>query len=311
MDYILGVDGGATKTTARISDHTGKTITEIESGSSNYKGAGIENSKININLAVIGAIKEIPSSDKIIFKSACFGMAGNDSLEDKKIYRKIIFNDKIKNYLISSNTIICNDTKIGLAAGSSSKNGIMIICGTGSNCFGINEYGQEAIANGWDYILGDEGSGYAIGQKALKALMKAYDGRGGKTLLSKTIFEDLNINSIAELVSWTYSKSVLKDDISAIAKTVCRTAEMGDNISVKILEEEVEEAFISIVTVANKLKLAEQYFDLVFVGNVFKCKKYFKDILIKKLDDRFPGINFKPLTEKPVEGAIKLAIGKL
>jgi len=238
-------------------------------------------------------------------------MAGNDSLEDKKIYRKIIFNDKIKNYLISSNTIICNDTKIGLAAGSSSKNGIMIICGTGSNCFGINEYGQEAIANGWDYILGDEGSGYAIGQKALKALMKAYDGRGGKTLLSKTIFEDLNINSIAELVSWTYSKSVLKDDISAIAKTVCRTAEMGDNISVKILEEEVEEAFISIVTVANKLKLAEQYFDLVFVGNVFKCKKYFKDILIKKLDDRFPGINFKPLTEKPVEGAIKLAIGKL
>jgi len=154
MDYILGVDGGATKTTARISDHTGKTIAESEFGSSNYKGAGIENSKININSAVMGAIKKILSSDKIIFKSACFGMAGNDSLEDNRIYRKIIFNDKIKNYLISSNTIICNDTKIGLAAGSSSKNGIMIICGTGSNCFGINEYGQEAIANGWDYILG-------------------------------------------------------------------------------------------------------------------------------------------------------------
>jgi N-acetylglucosamine kinase-like BadF-type ATPase len=311
MDYILGVDGGGTKTTARISDHAGKTITESGSGSGNYKGVGVKNSKININNAVMGAIGKILSSNKIIFRSACFGMAGNDSLEDRRIYRKIIFNDKIKNYLISSNTIICNDTKIGLAAGSSSKNGIMIICGTGSNCFGINEGGKEAKANGWDYILGDEGSGYAIGSKALKALMKAYDGRGGKTLLSKTILEDLCIGSITDLVNWAYSKPVLKDEISAIAKTVCRTAEMGDSISIKILEEEVEEAFISTVTVANKLKLAEQYFDLVFVGNVFKCEKYFKNILIKKLYDRFPGINIKPLTEKPVEGAIKLAIEKL
>ncbi|GAG73209.1 unnamed protein product, partial [marine sediment metagenome] len=29
----------------------------------------------------------------------------------------------------------------------------MIICGTGSNCYGINEKGEEAKASGWDYIL--------------------------------------------------------------------------------------------------------------------------------------------------------------
>lgn len=38
----------------------------------------------------------------------------------------------------------------------------MIICGTGSNCVGINEEGKEAQANGWDYILGDEGSGIKL-----------------------------------------------------------------------------------------------------------------------------------------------------
>ena len=126
----------------------------------------------------------------------CFGLAGNESEEDTKIYKEIIFNDVIERYLDRNKIIICNDTRIGLAAESDSKNGIIIICGTGSNCFGINEEGKEAKVNGWYYILGDEGSGYEVGLKALKALMKAYDGRGKSTLLSETILEDLNIKNI-------------------------------------------------------------------------------------------------------------------
>ncbi|MBA7602935.1 hypothetical protein ES703_10031 [subsurface metagenome] len=112
----------------------------------------------------------------------------------------LIFDSKIKGYLDPASTIMCNDTRIGLAAGSDSKNGVMIICGTGSNCFGVNEEGKEAKVNGWDYILGDEGSGYEVGIKALRALMKAYDGRGESTLLSKTILEDLNIKNVSELM---------------------------------------------------------------------------------------------------------------
>jgi len=311
LDFVLGVDGGGTKTTVRISDSTGRLMIENESGPSNYKSVGTENAKININSAILGAIRNIASSDEIIFKSACFGLAGNDSYEDIDIYHKIMFNSKIKNYLNPSKTIICNDTRIGLAAGSSSRNGIMIICGTGSNCFGINEKGEEAKANGWDYILGDEGSGYEIGIKALRALMRSYDGRGSGTLLLKTILEDLSIGSVLELIKWTYSSTFSKDEIAAIARTVCRTAEMGDKVSIEILEGEAKEAFISIVTVANKLDLADKDFDLVFVGNVFKCEKYFKAVLMKKLKGKFPKINFKPLTKKPVEGAIKLALENL
>jgi len=56
---------------------------------------------------------------------------------------------------------------------------------------------------------------------------------------------------------------------------------------------------------------ADKKFGLVFVGNVFKCEKYFKAVLMKKLKYKFPKINFKPLTKKPVEGAIKLALENL
>lgn len=311
MDYILGVDGGGTKTIVQVADLSGEVIAESESGSSNYKSVGIKIAKENINKAISKAIDMLDNLKKFTFKSACFGLSGNDSCEDRNIYHKIIFESKIKNYLSSAKTVICNDTRIGLAAGSNSKNGIMIICGTGSNCFGINEEGKEAKVGGWDYILGDEGSGYAIGIGALRALMKAYDGRGESTLLSKTILEDLNIKNISELIKWAYSNSFSKDKIAAIAKTVCRTAKIGDRISIKILEEEAMEAVNSVTVVANKLNLADKKFDIVFVGNVFKCEKYFKSVLVKKLKSKFTKINFMPLTRKPVEGAIKLALRNL
>lgn len=81
---------------------------------------------------------------------------------------------------------------------------------------------------------------------------------------------------------------------------------MRDKISIKILKGEVMEAVNSVTVVANELKLAGKKFDLVFVGNVFKCEKYFKSILMVKLKSKFTKINFVPLTRKPVEGAIKL-----
>ena len=311
MDYILGVDGGGTRTIVQVADLSGEVVAESESGSSNYKSVGIKIAKENINKAVFKVIDLLNNSKEFTFKNACFGLSGNDSCEDRDIYHKIIFDSKIKDYLNPASTIICNDTRIGLAAGSNSKNGIMIICGTGSNCYGINEEGKEAKVNGWDYILGDEGSGYAVGIKALRALMKAYDGRGESTLLFKTILEDLHIKNVSELIRWAYIDSFSKDKIAAIAKTVCRTAEMGDRISIKILEEEATEAVNSVTVVANKLNMADKKFDLVFVGNLFKCEKYFKSVLMKKLKSKFTQINFMPLTEKPVEGAIKLALRNL
>jgi N-acetylglucosamine kinase-like BadF-type ATPase len=305
------VDGGGTRTIVQVADLSGEVVAESESGSSNYKSVGIKIAKENINKAVFKVIDLLNNSKEFTFKNACFGLSGNDSCEDRDIYHKIIFDSKIKDYLNPASTIICNDTRIGLAAGSNSKNGIMIICGTGSNCYGINEEGKEAKVNGWDYILGDEGSGYAVGIKALRALMKAYDGRGESTLLFKTILEDLNIKNVSELIRWAYNDSFSKDKIAAIAKTVCRTAEMGDRISIKILEEEATEAVNSVTVVANKLNMADKKFDLVFVGNLFKCEKYFKSVLMKKLKSKFTQINFMPLTEKPVEGAIKLALRNL
>jgi N-acetylglucosamine kinase-like BadF-type ATPase len=311
MEYILGVDGGGSKTTVQIADVKGKVVAQAVSGASNYKSVGMSKAIENLNTAVFNAVKSLKVSEDVSFISSCFGFAGNDTEEDYKTYREIVFNKELGSYLNPKGTIICNDTRIGIEIESENKNKIIVIAGTGSNCLGISEDGEQVRASGWDYILADEGSGYAVGLKALKAVMRAYDERGEKTLLSKTILEELNLKKILNLTKWAYDGPFSKYKIGVLAKTVCKTAEMGDKVSIDILAEEAEEAAISVITVAHKLNFEKKDFDLIFVGGLFKCEKYFKNILEHRLKEKFPHINFKLLIGDPVEGAIKLAMERL
>ena len=79
---------------------------------------------------------------------------------------------------------IVNDAEILLAAGSPTGPKLAMVCGTGSIVYGRTTTGELIRAGGWGYLFGDEGSGYAIGVAALRAVMQAYDGRGPSTLLT-------------------------------------------------------------------------------------------------------------------------------
>ena len=312
LDYILGVDGGGTKTMIAVAGLDGEIIIERSIGSINFKSIGVEGALKNFIFGINSVIKELESNDsKPYFKSACFGLAGLNTSYDKVVFVKIILNDTITPYLNLQRAVLCNDTVIGLAAGSMNKNRVIVIGGTGANCYGINEEGNEAKANGWDYILGDEGSGISMGFKTLRAVMQAYDGRGEDTLLTEKVFEFLNINSVDELNRWTYDEVFSKDRFASLSLPLCITAEMGDKVAIKILKEEAEEVIKNISAVVKRLHLEEKEFDLVFVGNNFKCIKYFHKIIVKKLKDSFPKINLIPLTGKPVIGAIRLALESL
>ena len=59
--------------------------------------------------------------------------------------------------------------------------------GQGPIVYGINADGKEARASGWGYLLGDEGSGYDIAIKGLRAVARAADGRGRPTELTHRI----------------------------------------------------------------------------------------------------------------------------
>jgi len=99
MEYILGVDGGGTKTTAVIAGTDGEVIAESISGASSFPSVGVRKAIENLNRAISGAIENTGTGSNMIFESSCFGFAGFNIPDDIKVYREIVGNDKLKKHL--------------------------------------------------------------------------------------------------------------------------------------------------------------------------------------------------------------------
>src|SRR4030065_2769391 len=121
MEYILGIDGGGSKTTVLIADLYGNIISRAVSGASSYKSIGKNKLVKNLNNGIFEAISNLGSPEEVYFKSSCFVFADNDTEKDFRINKEIVFNDVLVSYLDPGIIIICNDSTIGIVSGCNNK----------------------------------------------------------------------------------------------------------------------------------------------------------------------------------------------
>ncbi|MEZ4768903.1 MAG: BadF/BadG/BcrA/BcrD ATPase family protein [Caldilineales bacterium] len=110
-------------------------------------------------------------------------------------------------------------------------------------------------ADGWGHLLGDEGSGYAIGLAALRAVMRAYDGRGAATALSEAILVHWTLATVPDLVPRVYRELQGKHEIAALAYVVEAVAAEGDAAAQHILTIAGRELALAAQAVARRLDL--------------------------------------------------------
>jgi N-acetylglucosamine kinase-like BadF-type ATPase len=152
--------------------------------------------------------------------------------------------------------MIANDAELVLAAGTPAGWGLALICGTGSIVYGRSPDGRLTRADGWGHLLGDEGSGYAIGLAGLRAVMRAYDGRGSASALTEAILDRWALAAPPDLVSRVYRELQGKQQIAALASTVEDVAVEGDPIAQQILAAAGLELALAAHAVAERLELA-------------------------------------------------------
>ncbi|MDH5412195.1 MAG: N-acetylglucosamine kinase, partial [Alphaproteobacteria bacterium] len=195
---ILGVDGGGSKTAARIavvdSDGELRVLGEGHGGPSNARAVGQAHAEINLNVAVDAAHNMAGTAGEEI-EYAVLGLAGS-SLPD---IRSFIENWAERRAL--ANTVdIVHDADPVLAVGAPGGNGIALIVGTGSAAIGCSSDGRRLVTGGWGHWFGDVGSGYDLGRRALAAVADAVDGVGPKTLLVERILQRLNTDNPREML---------------------------------------------------------------------------------------------------------------
>lgn len=252
MAYLIGVDGGGSKTIALIAGRDGTILGRGSGGSSNYRAVGIERTCDSLEQALRGAFADAGlEPDGSLVEMACFGLAGVDRPGDSAPLLAWA-----EEAWPGMRVEIVNDARLGLAAGTPQGWGLGVICGTGSIVYGRDPQGQMARAGGWGYLLGDEGSGYDIGLTALRSVARAADGRGPQTMLSELILAQWSLRATQELVEYVYRPQVTKTDIAGLTNLVEAAARQGDAVARRILEKAGHELATAAAVVVERLKLA-------------------------------------------------------
>ncbi len=305
--YVVGVDGGGADTEVVLADQEGNILTYIKTGPSNPNKIGVEAAVFNIGEAVEKIIKHKPQNEIAFIYIALSGGLERDKAKRKKIKKHLLKKYPGLNFL-KKRIKVAGDQLAAFRSGTEQKTGILVIAGAGSIVMGWHNK-KEIIIGGWDYILGDQGSGFWIGRKALQAVCKELDGRGPKTKLTELFLKQLGVKNGDGLMEKIYQKDSI-ETVAWLAPLVDKAASEKDQIAKEILSEAGNELALSVKTAVKKLSLPRKKFPVVIVGGIFHSKIIYNFLKkeIKKIDPMAEIIRPK---NSPVVGAVRLALEKV
>ena len=253
--YVIGIDGGGTKSTALLVGMDGAVLAECTGGPTQIQIVGIKQASV----ALFDLIKECchkTGSKPDSLESVTMGVAGAGRMSDRANLANAILSLGLKKKFPIKNLRVETDAQIALEASFAGGPGICVIAGTGSIALYRTEDGKVLRTGGWGRIFSDEGSGYIIARDALNAIMRQYDKRGEKTDLTKKALAHFNVPSPDELIVKVYQEQA---DIATFVPRVFEAASEFDRVAHSILvknaSELVELVRILIMQSRPKIKL--------------------------------------------------------
>ena len=300
--YIIGIDGGGTKTVGILTTGTGQHLAQVQSGPANYHVVGETQTQAVLKNVIEGLCAKagVPRTSPVRF---CLGMAGLGRAADQKIIGQIC--DELG---IRENRILTHDAHIALIGGTGKQEGVIVISGTGAIVYGINADGKDARASGWGYLLGDEGSGYDIAIQGLRAVVRAVDGRDDPTELTNRFLTKIGLNEPNALIHWVHTAT--RDTIAQLAEVVFDTAMTTDSIAERIVEDAADELVRAAGSVIEQLQFDGQ-FDVVLSGGNLIYQPMFASTLRHRLAEIQPEASVILPKHEPAYGAVLLAQVKL
>lgn len=313
--YVIGVDGGGSKTVAVLANLEGKILARAQTGSASPRNVGLSEAMANVAKAIEKVLKRNKKVSSVFLGLPCL----EEEFKNKKgkIKKELLKHKEISS-IFKGKVIIGSDQLVGFRSGTDKKEGMVLIAGSGSVLHGWSGK-KEIKISGWGYLT-EKGSAFWIGQKGLIALWEELDGLGPKTLITKLIFKKLKIKNKEELIEKVYSKNLIKNILS-FSVLVDEAAEKKDKVAKNILIEAAKELALFVKIAIKKLNLPRskknlledkpnEKIPLVLIGGMFKSKIILREF--KKEVKKFaPKIEFILPKKEPVIGAVKLAIEKL
>lgn len=294
--YVLGVDGGATKTLAAVLDLDAGVLHVGHSGPSNEDAVGARRAVKALLEASDQALARVGIPRREL-AAAVLAVAGTDTEAIDRHLRS----------LISEDWIVVNDVVSAWASATGTRPGIGVISGTGSNVFGVGPDGRSWRAGGWGHLLGDEGSGYWLGARSIKAALRDRDGSGPETALSEAALRFFGAPSVEALAASVYTTPLTKGEVAAFAVETARLASEGDAVARELYACAAAELGEQIAAVVANTGLSGA-FPTGLIGSAFKAGSVFVAPLAERVHATAPQADVFCVEMAPAGGSLLLAL---
>jgi N-acetylmuramic acid 6-phosphate etherase len=323
----LGIEGGGTRTVALLADATGRLRRRLEAGPANLRL--LSDAQLVRHLRAIARAMPKPFAVAI-------GLAGARGEPEWRRIRAAAARvwpgipchatNDLETALAAAAPVPSSEFNVQrskLAHHASrithpaSVSQVLVLDGTGSCFHGRTPGGRTVQFGGWGHILGDKGSGFEIGLRALKAVVFYHDRDGEWSRLGQRILRVLSLNEPNDLIDRVQRAS--KTDIAALAVEVFGAAAKGDAIARDILEGAAHSLATDAVSCAQKLlrqfKVRRSRFNVqdsapvqfVLAGSVLLRQPAFARKVATLIRQRWPGAVITPLKRESAWGAVVLA----
>ncbi|HIE03793.1 MAG TPA: hypothetical protein EYP61_03425 [Candidatus Latescibacteria bacterium] len=296
MGYIVGIDGGGTKTEAVLAGQDGRVLAFARAGASNYQLSGTDGLRRTLEGLVGELLGAVGGGEVSVL---CVGLAGVDRPQDREEVASALRG-------LGREVVVASDGEVALEGAHLGGPGLVVVAGTGSVAWGKCG-GKVARAGGWGYLLGDEGGGYWIAKEGIAMALRALDGRGPETSLGGRLMDHLGLSRLDQVVRWTY-REPRPDRIADLAHIVFEAADEGDYVASDILYRAGRHLGELVLAVARRLGM-EGGIKVATVGGMFSRKERLLPAMEEVLGHLSPTFS-EPLLP-PHMGAILLGIKRL
>ena len=299
MRYVLGFDGGGTKTECVLMNSADQVLARTFAGPSNPSRIGVDRAVRAIEECANLALRDT-GLERSAISAVGAGLAGTAKGDMKESMSRAL-----QECFFGAAITVLTDLEAGLAAAGEGP-AIILVMGTGSAAFGRNSAGEIARAGGYGRFSSDEGSAYDIGRRAIAAVIQGRSG-GSDTVLGRQILEQLRCTEWAVV---QHRAQTIPDEIyPPIFPVVAAAADSGDASARRILIEATQDLAGLVADVADRLHLRKSEFLLAKIGGTVGRSKFFDARVDAALKQVLPSVQIGNLRISAAEAAALVAKG--
>lgn len=300
--FVVGVDGGTTKTIALVADDQGRILAAARGGGSNWAGEDVEIPMAVVAETVRDALGKAGATGDAVAMGV-FTLAGADWPEDHTRREAVLLKSGI-----AQRVRVKNDAFGGMRAGLTRPYGMVLAVGTGMNAAVITPSGVE-WAFGYYETFGGSGT---IAQEAFDAVLRAEDGRGQPTALTQKLLDCLGYPTVEAMLRASVLRQINRGRYFSITPRVFEAALECDPIAVSIITHQGRGLAEYITTMARRFEMCGMEFDVVLAGSVFKgVGPLLVDTITQEIHQVAPHARIVRARYEPAVGSVLLAYDAL